>query len=80
MNKHDPNKIVNYLSTQTEPQAIETIRANTNISHWSMALAYCLELVIQGKIKGMKTSKSWVFWVEKGQKAARTGGEILARS
>lgn len=80
MNKHDPNKIIEYLSTQKEPQAIETIRVNTGISHWSITLAHCLELVVEKRIKGMKTSKSWVFWVEKKGKAARAGGETLVQA
>lgn len=57
--------IINYLKTCKEPQAIETIRKNAGISHWNAALSNCLELYIAGTIKGMNTSKSWIFWVEK---------------
>jgi len=31
---------------------------------WGTALRYALELAIAGKVKALKTSKSWVFWVE----------------
>ncbi len=75
--KHDPEKIIEFLSTKEDPQAVETIRANVGISHWSAVLAHCLELCIAGKIKGMKTSKSWVFWLPKGEKTTPTGGKVL---
>lgn len=77
MHKHDPNKIIEYLSTQEEPQAVETIRVNTGISHWSMTLAHCLELYVAGRIAGMKTSKSWVFWVPKKDEAKSSEGDVL---
>jgi hypothetical protein len=32
------------------------------IGHWNTALNHCLELMLEGKIKGAKTSKGWVFW------------------
>lgn len=74
--RHNPDKIVEYLSTQTEPQAVERIRVNVGISHWSMALAHCLELRIAGRIKGMKTSNSWVFWVPKKDETKSSEGEV----
>lgn len=77
--KHNPDKIVEYLSAQTEPQVVEKIRVSTGISHWSMALAHCLELCIAGRIKGMRTSTSWVFWVPKKDEAKSTEGEVLVQ-
>jgi hypothetical protein len=32
------------------------------IGHWNTALNHCLELMVEGRIKGAKTSKGWVFW------------------
>ncbi len=73
MSIKNSDKITNYLKTCKEPQAIEKIRKNAGITHWDDALAACLELFVAGEIKGMKTSKSWVFWVKKD----KIGGEML---
>jgi len=43
------------------PLGIETIRKKTGIRVWETAKAILLELVVEGKIAGMKTGKSWVF-------------------
>jgi hypothetical protein len=73
MSIKNANKISNYLKTCRQPQAIETIRKNTGITHWDAALAACLELLVAGKINGMNTSKSWIFWGKK----IRGGGDVL---
>lgn len=74
---HNKEKVLEFLSAQNEPQGIQTIQKGAGIAHWNSTLSNCLELYILGKIRGMKTSKSWVFWVEKKQKAATKGGEVL---
>ena len=43
------------------PLGIETIRKKTGIRVWETAKAILLELVVEGRIAGMKTGKSWVF-------------------
>lgn len=43
------------------PLGIETIRKKAGIKIWETAKAILLELVVEGKIAGMKTGKSWVF-------------------
>jgi len=58
-------KIVDVLLEATEPLDIEKIRVEAGIGHWNTALKHCLELLIAKKIQGQKTSKSWVFWVDK---------------
>lgn len=58
-------KIIDVLKVAKLPLDTEKIRNETGISHWNTALKHCLELVIANKIQGLKTSKSWVFWVEK---------------
>ena len=40
----------------------EKIARKANVG-WGTALRYALELVIFGQIQGLKTSKSWVFWL-----------------
>lgn len=76
---HNKDKVLEFLSAQNEPQGIQTIQKGAGIAHWNAALSNCLELYIQGVIKGMKTSKSWVFWVEKRNEAAAKGGETHAQ-
>ena len=58
-------KIVDFLSHVTEPTDIEKIRVEAGIGNWNTALKHCLELYIKKRICGTKTSKSWVFWIEK---------------
>lgn len=79
MSIKNSEKAIDYLKTCEEPQAIETIRRNAGITHWDAALAACLEATVQGKVRGLKTSKSWVFWVDKKNEAAAKGGETHAQ-
>lgn len=58
-------KIVETLKNASEPLDIEKIRVESGIGNWNTALKHCLELLIAKKIKGQKTSKSWVFWIQK---------------
>ncbi|MBN1357571.1 hypothetical protein JW988_02270 [Candidatus Bathyarchaeota archaeon] len=43
------------------PLAIETIRRKAGIKVWETTKALLLELMVEGKIAGLKTGKSWVF-------------------
>ncbi|MGB9779021.1 MAG: hypothetical protein ACPLW8_06400 [Candidatus Bathyarchaeales archaeon] len=60
-------KIYDFLSKTQKPTDIEKIRKECKIGNWNTALKHCLELLIEGKIKGQKTSKSWVFWKTEGE-------------
>lgn len=71
---HNKDKVIEYLEACDEPQRIQSIQKGTGIAHWNSTLSNCLELYIQGKIRGMKTSQSWVFWIEKEHGAALKGG------
>ncbi len=71
------SKISTYLASCEEPQSVESIRIKAGISHWGIALAACLDLTLQGKIKGLKTSRGWVFWAETEGKATEKGGNVL---
>jgi hypothetical protein len=57
-------RILRFLSTGQTPWDVEKVRAATGIGNWNTCLKHLLELLIDGKISGQKTSKSWVFWVE----------------
>jgi hypothetical protein len=63
-------RIINCLKTTKIPQGVENIRVNCNIGNWNTALKHCLELLIQEKINGQKTSKSWIFWIDPQQAKA----------
>ena len=58
-------KITETLENATEPLDIEKIRIAVGIGNWNTALKHCLELLITNEIQGIKTSKSWIFWIEK---------------
>ena len=57
-------EIVKVLESASLPLDTETIRTRAKIGHWNTCLKTCLELLIERKIKGIKTSKSWVFWIQ----------------
>jgi hypothetical protein len=61
-NNYD-KKIVELLTNSSTPMDIEKIRIEAGIGNWNTALKHCLELIVAKKINGIKTSKSWVFWV-----------------
>jgi hypothetical protein len=61
------NKIIKCLAKTETPQGVENIRVACNIGNWNTALKHCLELLIQEKINGQKTSKSWIFWIDHPQ-------------
>jgi hypothetical protein len=54
--------VKSYLVRAAQPLAVETIRTQAKIGHWPVCLSNLLELLIEGKISGQKTSKGWVFW------------------
>jgi len=43
---------------------VETIRKGIGSKSWAIVLYHCLQLMAEGKISGMKTSKAWAFWKE----------------
>ena len=59
-------KILACLNESSMPLGVENIRVACNIGNWNTVLTHCLELLLEGKIKGQKTSKGWIFWIEKG--------------
>jgi hypothetical protein len=65
------NRIINCLKTAKIPQGVENIRVACKIGNWNTALKHCLELLIQEKINGQKTSKSWIFWINPPQSRAK---------
>jgi hypothetical protein len=60
-------RIINCLNATKMPQGVENIRVACNIGNWNTTLKHCLELLLQEKINGQKTSKSWIFWINQPQ-------------
>lgn len=58
-------RILAFLTEALEPVDVEKIRVACRIGNWNTALKHCLELLLAGKIAGQKTSKSWIFWIDK---------------
>jgi hypothetical protein len=56
--------ILRELAAASQPLDVERIRVKSNIANWQTALKHCLELLHEGKIQGIKTSKSWIFWTK----------------
>jgi DNA helicase TIP49 (TBP-interacting protein) len=61
MSKEIRKKVLKVVREAEIPIDVEKIARRINIG-WGTALRYALELVMSGKIRGLKTSKSWVFW------------------
>lgn len=57
-------KVIKVLSEAENVSSIDYVRYNLDMN-WGTTRALLLSMALQGKIKSMKTSKSWVFWVEK---------------
>ena len=64
INNNYRTKIIEVLEQSTQPMDPENIRVQAGIANWQTALKHLLELKIEGKIEGIKTSKSWVFWMK----------------
>jgi hypothetical protein len=55
-------KIMELLKNAKEPMDVAKIRVACNIGNWNTALKHCLELLVDGRINGQRTSKGWIFW------------------
>jgi len=56
------DKIFVEIKAAKQPIDCEKIARATSVG-WGTALRYALELVMEGQVNGLKTSKSWVFWI-----------------
>lgn len=60
-------RILDVIAESKLPTDIETIRIKAGLKAWIQCKALCMELMAERKIVGQKTTKSWIFWVEKGE-------------
>ena len=61
------NEVREYIKTLDMPFTVQDIAREFNIS-WHSARAILLELALEGEIKAMKTTKSYVFTSSRGEK------------
>jgi len=69
--------ILQFLKESTQPMDVEKIRVACKIGNWQTALKHCLELQIEGKIQGIKSSKSWTFWIPPSNNKTTRGKTVL---
>ena len=62
-NHHE--KIVEVLAGASMPMDVENVRLQTGLKNWESTKSILLEMVIQGRIAGQKTTKGWIFWLDK---------------
>jgi len=69
-NKMEENKqhILTCIESSKLPLGVENIRTAAKIGNWNTALKHCLELFVDGKINGQRTSKGWIFWPKREAK------------
>ena len=60
------NRVLDVLENSKIPMDIESIRKEAGIGNWQTAKAILLELLVEGIVKGQKSTKSWTFWISKG--------------
>lgn len=53
-------RLLKLLEEAQRPVSVDYVAYNLGIS-WVTAKALLLELVLEGKIEGIKTTKSWIF-------------------
>jgi len=57
------DRIREVLKESQIPMDVENVRLRAGLKNWESTKAILLEMVLQGSIRGQKTTKSWIFWV-----------------
>jgi hypothetical protein len=60
------SNILEVLSQAEKPMDIYNIKVKAGIKNWETCKAILLELLIEGKIKGQRSTKGWTFWIGGG--------------
>jgi len=58
------SRLIKELTTASVPVSVEYLAKKLHIG-WGTTVRYCLELLVAGKICGIKTTNSWIFWINK---------------
>ena len=62
-------RIVQVLADSQIPMDVENVKVQAGMKNWESTKSILLEMVLQGRISGQKTTKGWIFWVGEGSKA-----------
>jgi len=62
-------RIVQVLADSQIPMDVENVKVQAGMKNWESTKSILLEMVLQGRISGQKTTKGWIFWVSAGSKA-----------
>lgn len=65
MESNYKEKILRVLENSSIPMDVQKARIKAGIKSWVTGKTTLLELLCEGKICGQKTTKSWIFWVDK---------------
>jgi hypothetical protein len=65
-------RIVQVLENSLVPMDIENVRLSAGMKNWESTKAILLEMVLQGSIRGQRTSRSWIFWMD--DDSSKNGG------
>jgi hypothetical protein len=57
-------KIMQVLQNSPCPMDVENVRLSVGMKNWESTKSILLEMVLQGSIRGQRTARSWLFWVE----------------
>ena len=73
-NSERHERIIDVLKDAKAPQSVEAVRAAAGLGSWEAAKALLLELLVEERIKGMRTSTSWIFWLDTPESGGGGGG------
>lgn len=54
-------RILKVVEQAEEPLSVDAIKTRTGASSWHLVQSLLFDLMVEGKIVGMRTSKRWVF-------------------
>jgi len=73
-------QLLKLLERTPVPVSVEYVAHHLKVG-WGTARAMLLELVVNGKVAGQKTTKSWIFWMPRpeneGIRKDERGGQTL---
>ncbi len=55
-------RILDALRSSSLPLAVENVRITAGLHNWESTKALLLELMVERRIKGLRTAKGWIFW------------------
>src|SRR6266849_9156731 len=55
-------RIVDAVDGSDLPLSVDNVRSTAGLSNWESTKALLLELLLEGKVAGMRTARGWIFW------------------